>query len=225
MLSLRLPEEPNDRTLSRGGTTSRRACSNTARPEPDANVRLFPMGMSFNFLNAPGVGAGMGADAPQMPPTGRPMLTSHSKRSMEHSWDNERSWDGFDIYCGKFRFRRTSIMTLMMLVLALSCIGGAAVISISFYHVADAIIETERVIDPALTAAVPMINHASSVMEQARLASRGVGALLNHSVVAAASAAPAMERAINMLNATSLLMERMARLARHPTLRVQMDSD
>jgi hypothetical protein len=218
MLSLR--GDVDERPTARGGTASRRASTNAARPEAAAN--MLPLGMSFNFLNAPGVGA----VAPPLPPTGRPMLTAQTKRDYDRPSDGyDRTWDGFDVYCGKFRFRRTSIMTLMMLVLALSCIGGAAVISLSVYRVADAIIETERIIDPAMTAAVPLVRHASAVMAEARLASVSVGALLNHSVAAADAAVPAIERAVSMLNATSLLMERMARLARHPTLRVQMDSD
>lgn len=213
MLSLREHEDADDYSAARGRSGSRRVAA--ARAASAGGAHVFPLGLSFNFLND----SGIGTDAPQPPPAGRPMLASHTKREVD------RSWDGFDVYCGTFRVRRTSILTLMMFVLALSCIGGAAVISLSFYYVADAIVETERVIDPALTAALPLVRHAGAVMEEARQASSSVGALLNHTVAAADAAVPAVQRAAYMLNATSLLVERMARLARHPTVHLQMDSD
>lgn len=183
------------------------------RAEASLGARLFPLGMSFNFLNAPT----LGASAPQIPPAGRPMPTSQSKRI------TDRAWDGFDVYCGKFRFRRTSILTFTMLILALSCIGGATIISISFYRVADAIIETERVIDPALRAAVPLVTHAGAVMAQARHASSNVGALLNYSVAAIASVVPAMEHATGMIDRATAVAENMQRLTLNPTLRISMD--
>lgn len=173
--------------------------------------------MSFSFPHATGIGTPV-----PFPNTYNPASTGMSKGT---TYSAERTWDGFDIYCGTFRFRRTSILTLVMCVLALSCIGGASVISLSFFRVASAIRETERIIDPALTAALPMVRSVGGIMEDARQASSTVGALLNRSVTAADAVGPAILRATAMLNATTVLVDRMARLARHPTLRVQMESD
>lgn len=207
MLSLHVP---NDVEVARMGTAPRRLFGS------GSNNCDFPMGLHFNFTNS----AGVETAAPQLTASGRPMgFNSATKRTQDHSWD------GFDVYCNTFRVRRTSILTLMTFVLALSCIGGATVISLSFYSVADAIIETERIIDPVLTASIPLVRHAGSVMDQAQQASATVGVLLNHSIAAADAAAPAVRRATAMLDSSAILVERMARLARHPTLRVEMDSD
>lgn len=231
MFSLQLHDD--DQLLSRGNSSVGRAPTGTARPDTGA----FPLGLRFNLLNAPGVEqvAPLTTPVPSAPstPPSRSAIGSRQKREptqqatreAARTWDREayRAWDGFDIYCNTFRIRRTSILTLVMFVLALSCIGGAATISLAFYRVADAIIEAERVVDPAVTAAVPLFTHASAVMAQAHESSATVGTLLQHSVTAADEIAVAVSRATSAINATSTLMERAAELARHPTMTLSVN--
>lgn len=114
---------------------------------------------------------------------------------------------------------------LVALVIGLSCLGSAGLVASSIYSIGEAVRSAEEEVSPVLTAFLPSLKHAGDVLGSASRASSNVERLVNHSITATDAAVPAMERAVAMIDNTALLMDRMARLAKSPTLRVQMGDD
>jgi len=124
--------------------------------------------------------------------------------------------------------RRTSnsrrcVPGVIYLFTALVCFGACVPVGWAIHSVARAVSDTERSIDPLLQAAMPSVRDAGYIMNAARDSTRRIELLINNTLDATGSVAPAMERAAAMLNTTNALVERMATLVKHPIMRVQLE--
>lgn len=115
------------------------------------------------------------------------------------------------------------------LVFGLSCIVAGALVGAGIYAVSNAVdravVEGSSRLDPALAAAIPAVESARQILGKVDHASTSAEALLNRTVLAAAAALPAVERAAAMMNTTTQLMERFNQLARKPSLRIDLAPD
>jgi hypothetical protein len=110
-------------------------------------------------------------------------------------------------------------------MVSLSCLAGAIIIGSAIYSMSLSIRNTTERVDPFLIAARPSLEHATEVMASARRASTIVERLVNHSVEVADASVPTVRNAARMLNETTILMQRMSRIAKHPSLHLVVDTD
>lgn len=122
---------------------------------------------------------------------------------------------------GMSAMRGVGCSNVAILAGALACVAAAGIIGVSIYL-------TGRRLQPALEASLPILTNAGSLLGSVErmggLSGGGtVAALIDRSVSAADAALPAVERAAAMINHTSQLIERVNQLARHPTLRIDLE--
>ena len=114
----------------------------------------------------------------------------------------------------------------MLLVFGLSCVVAGALVGGGIWSIAGsvdrAIARGSIQLEPALKAAVPVVQTAGHILGNVDRASNSAEALLNRTVAAAAAALPAVERAAAMMNTTTQLIDRFNQIARRPSLQIDL---
>ena len=106
-----------------------------------------------------------------------------------------------------------------VLALSIACVVATIIVSAAIYV-------TGQRLQPALSASVPVMTNAGTLLDRMQAMEGGaVSALIENSVSAATHAIPAVERAAIMLNQTSSLIERMNQLLKRPSLRIDLAPD
>ena len=121
-----------------------------------------------------------------------------------------------------FTAKTYAFVLVVAFVLSVSCITSAVVLAMSIHEVASVLEVAEKSVDPVFRAMVPTLTHAEAVMETAARSTGAIEAFLNRTVEAADESIPAIKNAASALNSSSILISRMARLAAHPTIRVDV---
>ena len=155
-------------------------------------------------------------------------VPNRSLRPLPHTLDIgeepfHRQNQDYPIKKGRVSSNRRCLPGILYLFTALVCFGACVPLGWALYSIARAVNATERSIDPILQAAMPSVRDASVIMSAAKESTNRIELLLNNTLAATGSVAPAMEKAFTMLNTSNTLVERMTTLVRHPVMRLELE--